>query len=502
MRTRVLNRIFHILFLVGYLWVFLNALFRTTDNFIIGIIGGGVGFAIMLWAYKIILRQEQAKCRKISIFLFVFMIIVQMLVGYLLEVEFQWDYGKLNRDAMLLVSGQDISTEYYARYPNNLLMFSLLRGIYSIEYSLMGGTFPPFYVSIIINILIFDTGIFMLSRLAKALWDEQRALYIMIICFLFLPYYLYMPCVYTDTFSFPFIIAALLFLHRSFEEKRSKLNKVCSTIGAGICLGIGFKLKGTLIVILIAILVFYFMKCNLKMMVHRMVVFLFGVALLVGISNLVLSNVGIVTEKELERYEFPATHWIMMGLGGIGGYSQQMVDYTISSGDYEEKKEASIRKIKEQLADYGVTGLMEHLTDKATYRIWGDGTYAAGDYATRGPVRRNILHEFLSTDGKYYNYYLYYSQCFHIALLLGVLLSIYKGVSKAKITWSDLFEIILFGMTLFLLIWESNSRYLLSFSPFIFMVAINGMDNYKNIELRVLKNYFIKDNYTDILKES
>ena len=67
----------------------------------------------------------------------------------------------------------------------------------------------------------------------------------------------------------------------------------------------------------------------------------------------------------------------MMGLGkpeseggtaiGYGSYSQKDADYTATSGNYEEKKEANVREIKERLRNYGLKGYLHFLYKKCEH---------------------------------------------------------------------------------------------------------------------------------------
>lgn len=52
--------------------------------------------------------------------------------------------------------------------------------------------------------------------------------------------------------------------------------------------------------------------------------------------------------------EFPMTHWIMMASHDIGSFDQNDVNYTMQFAGREQKKEANIKRIKENYSDLGV----------------------------------------------------------------------------------------------------------------------------------------------------
>ena len=49
------------------------------------------------------------------------------------------------------------------------------------------------------------------------------------------------------------------------------------------------------------------------------------------------------------------------------------------------------------------------------------------------------------------------------------------GIKEDKITIVSCFRLALFGLFIFLLIWESKSKYLVNFIPIIYLVSIDGI---------------------------
>ena len=56
--------------------------------------------------------------------------------------------------------------------------------------------------------------------------------------------------------------------------------------------------------------------------------------------------VGLVSEEQAERLEYPYTHWVMMGLKGRGGYNKADSVFTSNIDGKENKKEENIKVIK------------------------------------------------------------------------------------------------------------------------------------------------------------
>ena len=78
---------------------------------------------------------------------------------------------------------------------------------------------------------------------------------------------------------------------------------------------------------------------------------------------------------------FPKTHWVMMGLKGLGGYDDEidtnMTRFLKDSGWSNDEIQAQhIRLMKERLEAFGVGGFINHLNSKLNF-TWSDGTYCS-----------------------------------------------------------------------------------------------------------------------------
>ena len=145
---------------------------------------------------------------------------------------------------------------------------------------------------------------------------------------------------------------------------------------------IGTAIKGSVIILLpayAAYLLFTVSKKNFKKYAVNFLTILLAFAVSTASVNAFINSFDITSDEELETYKFPPHHWIMMGLYGKGTYNLDDFYYTQSSGNYEAKKEADIKLIKERLSRYGILGTIRHISIK-TANTWGDGTYMIGYY--------------------------------------------------------------------------------------------------------------------------
>ena len=114
---------------------------------------------------------------------------------------------------------------------------------------------------------------------------------------------------------------------------------------------------------------------------------------------------------------------------------------------------------------------------------WGDGTYYAPEKLRRSPVREGIQHQFVLQNGKYSYVYMYYSQIQHISLLIFMIISMiinYRNRKEFNDILKDKVNLIItlsiFGLLIFLIIWETRSRYIVNFIPIMVFAKFYGID--------------------------
>ncbi|MEG1446807.1 MAG: hypothetical protein RSC58_06025 [Ruthenibacterium sp.] len=169
----------------------------------------------------------------------------------------------------------------------------------------------------------------------------------------------------------------------------------------------------------------------------------------------------------------PYTHWVMMGLSGVGGYNNDDYDLTLRGKTYAERQSITTQEIVSRVKALGVRGLAHHSANKLSY-IYGDGLCYAPYKLDQSGLHDTILRQFFLAG------FPYFGAVSHLAtgLWLAVLCcGIWGAVSAArKSTHSaTVFYVALIGLTLFLLLWEARSRYLVNFLPIILICGMNGL---------------------------
>lgn len=407
---------------------------------------------------------------------------VMLFFAFSLAVSFSWDWGDLIRHAYDIAMGKgNPLVEYYARYPNNRFWLTCLTGLFKLVKVFVKE--PSIVlckgITVVFSVAFIQLTIFLIYKTAQKLWEPGKALLVGCAALLFLPFYLYSQFAYTDT-SGLLLVAALVYLYVQYREPTTSKVKPCllaSAMGGLFALIYQIKIMGMIVAIAIVIEVFLTIKSGKKIKT----LLLSGVALVmsflccVGVINALSNQVVPISDELYDQYEFPPTHWVMMGLGTTGGYRQVYVDYTISFPTYDEKVDGTVEAIKDRLSERGVHGTFEHIVVTKMARTWGNDHFAGADYAHRYSVYPDTwMHDVFTQDGEKEFIRDIYTSIYHVIMLTGILLSA-VFVAKRKTADRLLFaRIALFGMILFMMIWECNSRYLLIFSPVLLLCACDG----------------------------
>lgn len=414
----------------------------------------------------------------IAAVLMVIQIALQLYVGYEMAVVPASDRNVIFKQASEMALNNIFKTSdkynfYFLRYPNNemLLMletlwFMALKGI---------GVLNFLYGNMVLNIAAIDLSIILCMVLVNRKYGKKAAILFQVMSFLFIPFYTYIPFVYTDTLVLP-IVAGLLLCYQLVEESFNKKGArfyICIFI-MGVLTWAGFELKPTVAIITIACVFHMVIIKNLK----RGIIATAAVLLVFGTCketfSIIMDKAAIIDQADYDKENFPYSHWIMMGLKGAGNYNLQDRKYTSSFETKKEKEKGNIKKIKERLEEYGIKGLLLHQYAKAV-NTWSNGKYDMEFHLQRQPVRKSWLQSVFFKDGRFYPLYDGYCTLYQWVLLIFIGFSIIYGLIKKETGSSAMWKLALFGLFLFLSIWETKSRYVMHFIPVMMLITIDAI---------------------------
>lgn len=475
-RDKLLN-IFYILFISIFIFVVWTAIFNSVNlfyrmNSIINIILSLIFFIFLYLTYGILKKLSKDKLKRIITMSFGVLIILQIIFLFFFLVNPGWDFGIVIRNAkQLALYGEKLPVYFYNSYPNNIPITLVLSYIFKSVALFTKNNNILMEVGYIINLLLINLAVYILYKLVKETISEVMAALTIIFCIFVTPLYTYSQIIYTDTFSMIFPIGMFYYFYKylnSDDEKRSVYLVLVSVFG-----GIGTIIKANVIITFLAIIIFQFISSSKTSKIKVFTLLLIPFLIITTINRVIVSRNIPIPYNEAG---LPATHWIMMGLKGNGGYNEEDVTFTKSikvSDGKEAAEKANLKEIKNRLKNYGLKGYCKFLIDKISF-TWGDGSYYAPAILSEEPISHNKLQEYVI--GNKNKGFIYFSQVSHIVILVSILISGIFALKKREVLINSV-HICILGLVLFLILWETRSRYLICMLPEMIYSAIYGMEN-------------------------
>lgn len=382
------------------------------------------------------------------------------------------DYIQIWNGASELAEGRELSSVFYFQtYANNIKPMLFL----SLLFRLAGflGFQDPFYF-----VLLWSTG-----QVLTAVWSvsvlagsskADRERYRIPILFLFvctLPIWANVQAFYTDSMSFMTGVFTLALLKISLETPR-RGHAAALLVLAGVSAGMGISIKITVLIPLIAgFIVLCFCRLPLQKWGYMGIFVLFS-AVSWGSIELWAGSYDIWNAAR-ETCN-PAINWIALGLKGNGGWNDNWdyVTYTLSLPSKAEKSKYALQYIRENYREFWN---ISHLISKMRFNF-ASGTLGAANYTYYAINEHNLLYESFSPWGKYYWRVSQLCFCYifsvYTAYLLGGAATLRLLLKKREVPGAKVAaDLSLFGMALFLMIWEANNRQLYNQVPIIILGA-------------------------------
>ena len=490
---KIMSRIINIVFVLVFGFIILGGLFLKnrlygSSNQLI-IIASTLLWGVLLFVlFKKISKTKEISNKKKNIILacfFIIFFIIQLIVAKQLQVIPSWDFGNNYQAAKSFATNGDLYLNYV--YPNNYFLTFCLAIVYKI--SSIFGYFDFETLSIIINIIFIDLSIFLIYLIAKKLIGTNYALFATFMCLFISAFLLYTPIFYTDTLSM-FVPVLMFYIFININENNSKKKNILLLICLGVVTFIGYKLKGSTFVTIIAMFIIWlFQDSSIKEKIFKILIPTFIVIILMISYNIVL-NIALPNLEKYEDHNLPITHYLMMGLNDegliYGGFSQ--TDFTNTSHS-EDKVAYNLEVIKERISKRKIWGNIKFYAIK-TLDTWADGTYFAPGKLNSKPINNSPLHAIVLPNGKYFDV------CFNFYTGIVLAMYVFMFIScvvdlKNKTNLLDnktLLRCVLLGIWLFLLIWETRSRYLVDFVPIMIVLTVLSLYSIVNFEKNKLTN--------------
>lgn len=424
----------------------------------------------------------------------VLLFVVQAYICYNIYFSTDWDCAIVTQNASNIANGLPIDSEYYSIYPNNLFITYFYALILSVNHDLFSIVLVQCFFSAIVAYLVYSVALELVKSKLTAL-------------FAFLFY-----CAYIGTspwFSIPYSDAtgilfpiAILRLWQLANRNKSVIKKGALYACIGILSFLGYHIKPQIIIVLIAIVILQLIKLffvNLKQRTWREDAIKLGALALAFLLSTAAYNAFLSAQKDLQldpQREYGISHFFMMGLNEErhGVWHEEDVAYSGSFATAEERAKGNWEKAIQRIKDYGVDGMLEHLTKK-TLVNYGDGSFAWGVEGTffveipeepNGSVSRwfrSFVYAPWVSDGAYaqpsrFEDFLTLSQLAWIITLTLATVSfrfLLKRKNEREGDETAVMLLSLIGLTLFETLFEPRSRYLFTYAPFFIISASIGL---------------------------
>ena len=478
--NKILNALYKavlsiLLVLVAYVtYCSIFNIFKSTVeiNPVIIILGIIVTIGVFIGIKKIIDKISEKKANIIAVICIILFFVSLSIFGNKLTAISTYDLSNIIREAKLMLQngGKFVTEDYFSVYSNQVPLTILIYYIFKIGSILNINDLKAF--AIIINSLFIAITAFFTYLSVKRLSNYKYALMTLLFFIVNPAFYLYSSYFYADTLCMPFAAIAMYFYIVLKDEKKKK-KKIWIGILAGLILGIGYKIRVVLAIMLVAMIIDIIISKQNKKTIGIMTIII-GFIVSICLCHILEARTEPKINKDLK---FPVTHWIMMGFNykNQGRYSAQDFNYTKNSG--ENKIQNNKLKIKERINNLGPIGLIQFMGTKLAVN-WSNGGY---DYISKLLNTQNADTLYKYFVGNKRVFVTYYYQICKATILFTLCIAIISQLRKKDNmnNKQSFIYISIFGAFIFYLIWEVLTRYSLTFLPWmmlLFGVGINQIE--------------------------
>lgn len=416
------------------------------------------------------------KNRYVKIILWSVLIFGQFFILYMFKTAPRTDSFLVQDQALAIVEGIDSkidykSTWYFTRYGNN--NFYLIISIWLYKVCKLFHIEDWIRVFAIFNIVLIDLSVFLTCRMTRLFSKTALENKVLLLSILNPLNYLMIYWTYTCTYSIVVGVAIVYFFVSAIENKNNMLKGIIYTAIGGILTVVGFYLRPTTLIPLIALVcclrIYKKERENRNRKVIVLIVSLI-ISMLVSWGGMI-KGIEKYTDPEGIKQNFPITHWVMMGLHESGKVNSEDNAFTAQFDTKEEKQEADIGEIIKTVKNYGLSGMLNHYINKLRL-TWSDG---ASEYYTRLNTDLKFSRAYKWIAGERKDFVVIYCVVYRILILGLAMFSVWQQIINNK--KEKLFQISLtiFGAMVFYFLWEGKSAYSIPFLPFLILLAGDGV---------------------------
>ncbi len=400
------------------------------------------------------------------------------------------DYGNVYHTAYSLAMGEEVEDwSYFSMWTNNLGPLSILT--FLMKMGIFLGMKDPYYFVLGVNVLqvcaVLVSLYYLSGRLVSAGSQRKHSVqWLAVICFgLWTPVWASTKAFYSDQLSFGGSIIAVAMLLYACESKKKV--KWVFIVAAGLFWGLGISAKATAAVGVLALFIIGILVRKYHSYWREGLVLLLAMVAAVGILSVHARTYPSVSDEY--RLKMPTEYWIAMGLIGNGTYADN--EALVEGCNYSPNVEARKLFCQEQIRE-NWTNLFDadHLIKKASV-IFGSGEISPTTHIY--PVKETFLWHWVYWEGNYYWKYSCLSTGFFYAvlflLLIGALREVLCPASHRGENLTFLIYLTLFGLFLFLMLWEAQNKQLYNHIPWLTLGMVHGLESLGDCVIMTAKRF-------------
>jgi len=453
--------VFIALFTVALTWAYVAPfVYERILNPLALLLGVPVVFILFIYAVKKILATDEVGLKKYNRIIILVYLVFQAIILSMDTLNFS-DGAEIENEAHYMLNYGKFSGErYFLVYPNNITPTIILYWIYRIAAFLH---ISEVWMLHIFCFLVTTATIFLTYKTAGKLLTKQKQTIILGLMILYIPFQMYSLFYYSDTLM---VIMVALIIYVLIPSDGSFIFRTKHIVAVAILVAFAWNLRSNIIIILPALIVYLLFFKWYKNLVLLLVTFGIAFVFFGKGFDMLWAHYGFWKD---DGYRFPMLHWVMMGMSIQGGsYNWQDFQFTyLSQNKMTDDFGLFFNRVTHR--PFFLNLLMIVLKIRGN---WSDGTinYTNGTRALRDGDGF-LWQLFYGSDN---SFFIYISQMMYVVILFGMVYYIYKR-RKEYITSCFLFQIIIFGVFMFHLIWEAKPRYVYAWMPIIFILGAKGL---------------------------
>ena len=409
---------------------------------------------------------------------FALLLALQLLVTRSVWFYAGWDIGNVYGAAGLLAQGVGVGSEYFRLCPNNAPLTLLLvaplwlasRLGLAVPYAIL-----PYLGALLCNLSCL-LAVLCVRRLTPSRFARAGAV---ALCTVWIAFSTTMTVPYTDVFAMLFpVLAFFLYLTKLKPFPKWLLISLACFLGASV--------KPTVLIVEIALIAVSALRAfplrRMDAARWRRVGAVLAAIVLGAIPGRVWQDqaTAFLAGSAVPEEQLSETHYLMLGMNGqtYGGHSPEDVTFSTSFKTLHERRQANLQRAWERVSGRSFGQNLRFFSVKA-YKAFNDGLLASDNsyLILEKPARSDALSVFLrrvyAINGDLHGVAATFEQVVWQCLLLLCLLALFGRTRRRPGTAA--LALTLFGVAVYLLLFEVWPRYLYLYAPLFAILASLGL---------------------------